>query len=230
MKLKTMALSTILAVYTTVSAFAGIGLTIDGTVIQSDIAPFIDNGRTFVPVRVISENLGANVSWDGTTRTVGIEKEGVSIQLTIDNTTASVNGQTSTLDSAPQIVNGSTFVPIRFIAEGFNSTVDWDGASQMVIINSAVEDVVTPSEPVVTQPEVIEPAVTEPTGTTSGYSGVIYITKTGTKYHYDGNCNNGTYYKATSVTWLSDGTTIEATADEVSGTKTLEPCDKCTPR
>lgn len=39
-----------------------------------DAAPFIENGRTMVPVRYISEAFGASVNWDGTTRQVTVTK------------------------------------------------------------------------------------------------------------------------------------------------------------
>lgn len=49
-----------------------ITLRIDGRVVQSDVAPFILDGRTFVPLRFIAEALGEDVQWDGNTRTVYI--------------------------------------------------------------------------------------------------------------------------------------------------------------
>ncbi|MEA3313401.1 MAG: stalk domain-containing protein [Caldisericota bacterium] len=45
----------------------------NGTGIQMDTSPFIKDSRTFVPVRFISENLGAKVSWDGEKREVMVE-------------------------------------------------------------------------------------------------------------------------------------------------------------
>lgn len=39
-----------------------------------DVAPFINNGRTLVPVRAVSEALGASVSWDGEARLVTVVK------------------------------------------------------------------------------------------------------------------------------------------------------------
>ncbi|MCD6106984.1 MAG: copper amine oxidase N-terminal domain-containing protein, partial [Caldisericaceae bacterium] len=45
----------------------------NGTEIQMDTAPFIKDSRTFVPVRFISENLGAKVSWNSDTREVMVE-------------------------------------------------------------------------------------------------------------------------------------------------------------
>ena len=47
---------------------------VNGTSIALDAPSFIENGRTFLPLRFVAENLGANVSWDGTTQTVTITK------------------------------------------------------------------------------------------------------------------------------------------------------------
>lgn len=43
-------------------------------VIETDAAPFIDNGRTLVPIRYISEALSCSVDWNEETRTVSIKK------------------------------------------------------------------------------------------------------------------------------------------------------------
>jgi uncharacterized protein YkwD len=66
----------------TVSAFKGdttitlpVGKNIaykNGMQIQMDVPPIIIDGRTLVPVRFISENLGLLVNWDGSSRTVSI--------------------------------------------------------------------------------------------------------------------------------------------------------------
>lgn len=46
---------------------------INGEAKQMDVAPFIENSRTFVPVKFISEALGYQVEWDGTKRKVTIK-------------------------------------------------------------------------------------------------------------------------------------------------------------
>jgi hypothetical protein len=47
------------------------------------------------------------------------------IVLTIGNDIVTVDGKATSVDAAPEIVDGRTFVPIRFIAETFGSTVTW---------------------------------------------------------------------------------------------------------
>ena len=40
-----------------------------------DVAPFIENNRTFVPIRFVAESLGYQVEWNDTTRQVIIYKK-----------------------------------------------------------------------------------------------------------------------------------------------------------
>ncbi|MDD3170083.1 MAG: copper amine oxidase N-terminal domain-containing protein [Eubacteriales bacterium] len=51
------------------------GALVNEKMITLNASPFIENGRTYVPVRFVSEALGADVQWDGTTRTVTITKK-----------------------------------------------------------------------------------------------------------------------------------------------------------
>lgn len=104
--------------------------------IATDVAPIIRNDRTMVPVRVISETLGAKVDWNDDTRTVTIVKDGTTITLTIDSATAYINSVEKTLYSAAIIENGRTYVPVRFISEAFGAKVNWDGATQTVTIQA----------------------------------------------------------------------------------------------
>lgn len=98
--------------------------------------PIVANGRTLVPIRAIIEAFGGSVAWDESTRTVTLKLDDDTIKLTIDSKTAYLNSQRKTLDVAPAIVNGRTMLPIRFIAEGFNLGVAWEGDSRTVTVVS----------------------------------------------------------------------------------------------
>ncbi len=112
-----------------------ISLTLDGTYIKSDVSPYIENDRTMVPIRVISESLGADVEWDPSAEEATVTKDGTSLVLKIDSDTATVNGREEKLDS-PAVIHGSrTFVPIRFVSENLGWNVSWDGDSNTVKIN-----------------------------------------------------------------------------------------------
>ncbi|WP_430734263.1 copper amine oxidase N-terminal domain-containing protein [Fodinisporobacter ferrooxydans] len=49
--------------------------------------------------------------------------------------TAAVNGKSVSLDAAPQIFNGSTYIPLRFVAESLGKSVTWDAANDAVELN-----------------------------------------------------------------------------------------------
>ncbi|MCL2456559.1 MAG: copper amine oxidase N-terminal domain-containing protein [Defluviitaleaceae bacterium] len=97
-------------------------------------APFIINGVTLVPVRVITEAFGAEVNWIAATREITLTYQSVEITLQIDNLNANVNGQRQTLLLAPQIANGSTMVPLRFISENFGADIGWDDTTKAVTV------------------------------------------------------------------------------------------------
>ncbi len=102
---------------------------IDGESYTMDTKPVNNQGRIMVPIRVISEALGAKVYWrmnDNKSITVIIDKGANRITLTTGSDIAYVNGLKTYLDVAPYIdKNNRTLVPIRFIAEALNCYVDW---------------------------------------------------------------------------------------------------------
>ena len=111
-------------------------ITYNGNKIDSDVPPYVKDGRTLAPIRAILEALGMTVSWDGATQTAIAVKADVTISVTINSNIAIVNGEQKTLDVPAEITNGRTFVPVRFFAEALNMNVDWDGYTKTVIIES----------------------------------------------------------------------------------------------
>ncbi|HQJ56262.1 MAG TPA: stalk domain-containing protein [Caldisericia bacterium] len=109
---------------------------INGVSKEIDAPPFIKDGRTLVPIRFIAETFGALVDWDATTQsiTITLDTKNIKIILQINNKTAVVNNNKVTLDVPPIIVNGRTFVPLRFIAESFGAEVLWDGDLKKITI------------------------------------------------------------------------------------------------
>jgi len=112
-------------------------ITIDGKTVATDVAPFIDaNNRTMVPVRFITESLGAEVKWEPNTRTVTVLKGSDTIVLVIDSRTITFNGTDSTMDTAAIIRDGRTFVPVRYIAEAMGLGVDWSATTRTVVLTT----------------------------------------------------------------------------------------------
>ncbi|MBA2942773.1 copper amine oxidase N-terminal domain-containing protein [Paenibacillus sp. CGMCC 1.16610] len=99
--------------------------------------PFINaDNKTMVPVRFISEKLGAEVGWNGDLQEVTIKDllSGKTIVLKLDSKMATVDGASIELESAATLHNGSTFVPIRFIAESLGGKVSFDDETRVVTI------------------------------------------------------------------------------------------------
>jgi hypothetical protein len=111
--------------------------TVEGHPYTLEAVPFINPkaNRTMVPLRFISEALGAQVEWRAETRQVVIKDENTEIVLTIGSNRFTVNGTPVTVDSPSELVPpGRTFVPLRFISETLSAQVDWDAATNTVSI------------------------------------------------------------------------------------------------
>ena len=119
-------------------------MTINGANAEIDsnnTTPVVKNGRTLVPVRAIIESFGGNVGWNSASRTVTLTLGKDTINMMIDSSTAYLNDTSYTLDVAPTVINSRTMLPIRFIAEGFNLGVAWNGDTQRVyIIKNTFDD------------------------------------------------------------------------------------------
>ena len=102
-----------------------------------DAEPFIDdNGRTQVPVRFVSEALGAEVGWEGSTKTVTISQGDKEIKIVIGKKDYTINGEKNLMDTEALLKEDRTFVPIRFVSEGLGARVDWDPAVRTVYIDT----------------------------------------------------------------------------------------------
>lgn len=110
---------------------------LNGYFLELDAPPFIQNGRTLVPLRFISEALGAQVSWNPYTQQITIRGDWTEIVLTVGSNIALVNGEPVEID-APVILKGApewrTYVPFRFICEALGAEVTWDPVTRTVRI------------------------------------------------------------------------------------------------
>lgn len=107
--------------------------------VVSDVNPYIENGRTLVPLRFVSDSLGYNVKWNGKKRTVTVSIEDTRIVYTINSTAIRVTtaGQTNTIhsDVPARIKDGRTFVPIRILSELEAEPISWDADRRVVILS-----------------------------------------------------------------------------------------------
>lgn len=100
-----------------------------------DTPPVIKEGRTLIPVRAVSEALGAKVEYDDVEKIVTITKDGKVIVFSLAEGTVTVNEETVEIDVPAEVMNNRTMVPLRFIAEQLELSVVWDQETQTINID-----------------------------------------------------------------------------------------------
>jgi len=109
---------------------------VSGQEIPLDSPPaYIDeNSTTMVPLRFISDVIGAKVDWVAETKEIFISQDTKEIKLQVNNYIALVNLTEVQLVSPPQIKEERAFVPLKFIAQnlGFNS--EWIPETKTIIL------------------------------------------------------------------------------------------------
>ncbi|MEN6643006.1 MAG: copper amine oxidase N-terminal domain-containing protein [Armatimonadia bacterium] len=113
---------------------AAIQVELNGSPLALSAQPISVVNRTMVPMRSIFEALGAYVQWNQSTQTVMATRQDTSVQLTLGELAAVVNGQSVALDVPAMMYRGSTMVPLRFVSESLGADVRWSDARQTVSI------------------------------------------------------------------------------------------------
>lgn len=110
----------------------GYNLFIDGEQKQADV--ILENSRTFVPLRFISETMGYKVDYDEATMGITITNCIQTLELKVGSNEYVKDGVKGIMDVNTFLRNDRTFVPIRFFSEAFSKNVGWDQASGSVYI------------------------------------------------------------------------------------------------
>lgn len=113
---------------------------VNGTFINMDLPPYIENDTVFVPVRFVAEGLGATVNWDNDNQIALIKGNGRSIKLTPGKESIIVDGQSINTGFITCIYEGRIHVPLRIIAEFLGASLDWDAASYIVSISKDTQN------------------------------------------------------------------------------------------
>ncbi|WP_238322828.1 copper amine oxidase N-terminal domain-containing protein, partial [Gorillibacterium massiliense] len=94
----------------------------------------IVNGSTMVPIYVITEDIGAKVTWNNVEKKATVIKDNVTIQLVLNKSTATVNNKSVKLDNPPIIIGDRMLVPIKFVATNFGYNVGWIPSTRTAIL------------------------------------------------------------------------------------------------
>jgi Copper amine oxidase N-terminal domain./D-alanyl-D-alanine carboxypeptidase./Bacterial SH3 domain. len=111
-------------------------LYVNGRELYLPQVPILQNDRVLVPMRAYLESLGAEVGWeppDRVTATLGSHV----VQHRIGEQTAYVDGREVYMDVPSRIIQDRTYVPLRFLSEGLGATVEYNGATASVTVETA---------------------------------------------------------------------------------------------
>ena len=139
----------VLAVAMLVSGMAAVNaedeirVLVEGEQVTFDQSPVMRNDRVLVPLRAVSEALGCEVHWYENTQSIGIGREGSSLDevvlkvgyprvLTL--TDNNIVEKVTEIDQPPIIENDRTLVPVRALAEAVGADVEWDEETQTVMV------------------------------------------------------------------------------------------------
>lgn len=135
------------ALLTSRGVAAEVKVVIDNQRVSLSPPPMIQNGRTLVPVRALSEALKADVQWHPESKTVTVTKGERVVKLRIDNRLFSYTDGVTVFglsDVPPQIFGDRTFVPLRLVSNALGLSVTWSDAERTVYVDSGVPAAYSP--------------------------------------------------------------------------------------
>ncbi|ODP27334.1 hypothetical protein PTI45_03268 [Paenibacillus nuruki] len=125
-----------------VTAIYTIGSTaykVNGETRTAEVAPYVENGRTYLPVRYVAEALGvtpANILFDKATSMVTLIKGDRVVQLKLKTNQLTINGSTINMDVKAVTKANRTVLPIAWVGKALDATVMYDAAAKTVTVNS----------------------------------------------------------------------------------------------
>lgn len=99
-----------------------------------DATPITVNGQSLVPLRPIFQWLEADVKFDAATQTITATKGTRVVTLKVGGTTATIDGNPVQLEAPATSKDGTTYVPLRFVAEAFEVAVKWDPVKRLIYL------------------------------------------------------------------------------------------------
>lgn len=123
---------------------ATLSIVINGETLDNDPPPRTIDGRVLIPLRKVFNALGAEVAYEN--KVITAVRDGKTIELSPDKKTALVNGQELTLDVPPLLFDGSTYVPLRFVAQAFGDEVAFDAPTKTITVTSELSLIDVPAD------------------------------------------------------------------------------------
>ncbi|CAM2913394.1 stalk domain-containing protein [Paenibacillus sediminis] len=94
--------------------------------------PYVDaQNRMMIPLRSVSELIGAKVSYDSKSKTAAIKMDDKTITFTIGSKKVTTNGTADQMDTVPVLNQNSMFIPISVLAAHLGIQSNWDQTNHL---------------------------------------------------------------------------------------------------
>lgn len=112
---------------------------LDGKLLRFDVTPQVEEGVALVPIRVVLEQLGAQLRWDNSSKTAYAQLNGRILTLRVCENQILVDGEAVATDAPLRILRGRVLVPASALRPMLNAEVAYDGATGQLVINTGME-------------------------------------------------------------------------------------------
>jgi len=119
----------------TVTAYASDIVRVDGISRQLAVSPIIDQGSQLVGMREICNMLGATIRRDDVTGEIVAQSADTELRVEIGSADVLVNGEKAVMSVSALLVDGHTMISLRFLAEAFGYSVEWDFERHEAVLN-----------------------------------------------------------------------------------------------
>ncbi len=99
----------------------------------------VKNDRIHIPLRLVSENLGADVNWNADERKVEILNQDKKIVFYVDSNEYRIDDMVFTIDSPSFIMDDTTYVPARALANAMDAKLEWNEKEFYCAIDNGYE-------------------------------------------------------------------------------------------
>lgn len=140
-------------------------IAVDGLVLNLERDPISINDRLVVPVRTVFSEFGAKVDWNAARNRLVITKGNDEIIMYVGYINSYVNGEIKRMDAPAVLYNGTVMVPVRFVSETFNISVNWNQKTSTVYLGE--------------MPKEVEEEIPASGGNSSGVKGRIVVVDAG---------------------------------------------------
>lgn len=115
---------------------ASFAVVLNSSFVDFDVQPRVDDGVPMTPFRHLIEKAGGTVLWENMNKSVKAKAEGKDIFLQVGDKNAKINSLSVTLETAPYLDRGRTIVPLSFLSDALDVTIEYDKETGHVLITS----------------------------------------------------------------------------------------------